>query len=99
MTYFYGKGGLRGPPSFYERQTMKPKITMFLCGVLVAVLIVSVSLLTAYFWKSKQQTNLYSALATARGVNDLGLFQKARNGIALATPWQARHLVHQTTTC
>ena len=66
MTYFYGKGGLRGPPSFYERQTMKPKITMFLCGVLVAVLIVSVSLLTAYFWKSKQQANLYSTLAAAR---------------------------------
>lgn len=66
MTYFYGKGGPRGPPSFYERQTMKPKITMFLCGVLGAVLIVSVSLLTAYFWKSKQQTNLYSALAAAR---------------------------------
>lgn len=66
MTYFYGKGGLRGLPSFYERQTMKPKITMFLCGVLVAVLIVSVSLLTAYFWKSKQQANLYSTLAAAR---------------------------------
>ena len=66
MTYFYGKGGLRGPPSFYERQTMKPKITMFLCGVLVAVLIVSVSLLTAYFWKSKQQAHLYSNLAAAR---------------------------------
>ena len=66
MTYFYGKGGLRGPPSFYERQTMKPKITMFLCGVLVAVLIVSVSLLTAYFWKSKQQAHLYSDLAAVR---------------------------------
>ena len=39
---------------------------MFLCGVLVAVLIVSVSLLTAYFWKSKQQANLYSTLAAAR---------------------------------
>ena len=39
---------------------------MFLCGVLVAVLIVSVSLLTAYFWKSKQQAHLYSALATVR---------------------------------
>ena len=66
MTYFYGKGGLRGPPSFYERQTMKPKITMFLCGVLVAVLIVSVSLLAAYFWKSKQQAHLYSNLAAVR---------------------------------
>ena len=66
MTYFYGKGGLRGPPSFYERQTMKPKITMFLCGVLVAVLIVSVSLLTAYFWKSKQQARFYSNLAAVR---------------------------------
>ena len=69
MTYFYGKGGLRGPPSFYERQTMKPKITMFLCGVLVAVLIVSVSLLTAYFWKSKQQAHLYSNLAAVRKQN------------------------------
>ena len=45
---------------------MKPKITMFLCGVLVAVLIVSVSLLTAYFWKSKQQAHLYSNLAAVR---------------------------------
>lgn len=69
MTYFYGKGGLRGPPSFYERQTMKPKITMFLCGVLGAVLIVSVSLLTAYFWKSKQQAHLYSNLAAVRKQN------------------------------
>lgn len=39
---------------------------MFLCGVLVAVLIVSVSLLTAYFWKSKQQARFYSAIAAAR---------------------------------
>ena len=39
---------------------------MFLCGVLVAVLIVSVSLLTAYFWKSKQQAHLYSDLAAVR---------------------------------
>lgn len=39
---------------------------MFLCGVLVAVLIVSVSLLTAYFWKSKQQAHLYSNLAAVR---------------------------------
>lgn len=45
---------------------MKPKITMFLCGVLVAVLIVSVSLLTAYFWKSKQQARFYSAIAAVR---------------------------------
>ena len=66
MTYFYGKGGLRGPPSFYERQTMKPKITMFLCGVLGAILIVSVSLLMDYFWKSKQQAHLYSNLAAVR---------------------------------
>ena len=66
MTYFYGKGGPRGPPSFYERLTMKQKNTMFLCGVLGAVLIVSVSLLTAYFWKSKQQAHLYSDLATVR---------------------------------
>ena len=66
MTYVYDKGGPRGPPSFYERQTMKPKITMFLCGVLIAVLIVSVSLLTAYFWKSKQQARFYSALVAAR---------------------------------
>ena len=28
--------------------------------------------------------------APAKGGSDLGLFQKARNGIALATPWQAR---------
>lgn len=48
---------------------MKPKITMFLCGVLGAVLIVSVSLLTAYFWKSKQQVHLYSNLAAARKQN------------------------------
>lgn len=66
MTYFYGKGGPRGPPSFYERQTMKPKITMFLCGVLGAILIVSVSLLMDYFWKSKQQAHLYSNLAAVR---------------------------------
>ena len=66
MTYFYGKGGPRGPPSFYERQTVKQKITMFFCGVLGAILIVSVSLLTAYFWKSKQQAHLYSALAAVR---------------------------------
>ena len=39
---------------------------MFLCGVLGAVLIVSVSLLTAYFWKSKQQAHLYSNLAAVR---------------------------------
>ena len=39
---------------------------MFLCGVLVAVLIVSVSLLTAYFCKSKQQAHLYSDLAAVR---------------------------------
>lgn len=66
MTYFYGKGGPRGPPSFYERQTMKPKITMFLCGVLGAILIVSVSLLMDYFWESKQQAHLNSNLATVR---------------------------------
>ena len=69
MTNFYSKGGPRGPPSFYERQIMKPKITMFLCGVLGAILIVSVSLLTAYFWKSKQQAHLYSDLAAARKQN------------------------------
>ena len=66
MTHFYGEGGPRGPPSFYERQTMKPRITMFLCGALGAILIVSVSLLTAYFWKSKQQELLYSDLAAVR---------------------------------
>ncbi|MCI6141223.1 MAG: class B sortase [Subdoligranulum variabile] len=42
---------------------------MFLCGVLGAVLIVSVSLLTAYFWKSKQQAHLYSNLAAVRKQN------------------------------
>ena len=66
MTHFYGKGGPRGPPSFYERLTMKQKITLFLCGVVGTILIVSVSLLAAYFWKSKQQAHLYSDLATVR---------------------------------
>ena len=48
---------------------MKPKITMFLCGVLGAILIVSVSLLMDYFWKSKQQAHLYSNLAAVRKQN------------------------------
>lgn len=56
----------------------------------------SIAFLWMYAAQSIQQAHLYSDIAAVRT-------QDTQPEIALqssvATPWQARHLVHQTTTC
>ena len=79
-----------------DEQTMKNFLYSLFIGLFGIAGLTSIAFLWMYAAQSIQQAHLYSDIAAVRT-------QDTQPEIALqssvATPWQARHLVHQTTTC